>query len=435
MTVTRLGTANMYDRTISNIGKQQADLASQMEHASASKSVIRASDDPVAAAQAERARTRLTRIETDQRTLDAQTATVKYGESTLGEIYEAVQNFRDLLVQAGNGSYNQTQRDTLMEQLQSLRSQILTYSNRTDSNGLPLFRGLDTKSSTPFPNGQSGIQSGQTNNSDYSITNSLNGALAFFSGTTGNGVLAVEQGVEDPATPGSYLANQGSAWATVGSIVDPSTATGVQGNWSINFFYNADEVLSYEVVDETGAAVNLRDNAGVLIDPSVTELPYKEGQAIFAAGMQLSISGAPYADKDNPGTRGDSFTITPAKSRSLFEAIDAAITTVQTAGNSDGSTNYGALAHGLAKVQAEIDTQLNRISTVRGVAGNLLLQADAMGDTLLARQEQVEAQRSSAEDIDMVAALSQLKTQETAVSAALQSYASIQKLSLFNYIN
>ena len=57
-----------------------------------------------------------------------------------------------------------------------------------------------------------------------------------------------------------------------------------------------------------------------------------------------------------------------------------------------------------------------------------------MNSSLLALNEQVESQRSAAEDIDAVAALSQLKTQETAVSAALQSYASIQKLSLFNYI-
>ena len=125
MSISRLGTANMYDRTISNISKQQAELASQMEHASAGKRVLRASDDPVAAAQAERARTRLTRMETDQRMLDAQTATIKYGESTLGEINAAVQEFRSLLVQAGNGTYNQTQRDTLVEQLTSLRDQIL----------------------------------------------------------------------------------------------------------------------------------------------------------------------------------------------------------------------------------------------------------------------------------------------------------------------
>ena len=78
MSISRLGTANMYDRTINNINRQQSELASQMEHTSAGKRVIRPSDDPVAAAQAERARNRLERIATDQRGLDAQTTTITY---------------------------------------------------------------------------------------------------------------------------------------------------------------------------------------------------------------------------------------------------------------------------------------------------------------------------------------------------------------------
>ena len=41
MSISRFGTSHMYDRTIRNIGKQQAELASQMEHASAGKRVIR----------------------------------------------------------------------------------------------------------------------------------------------------------------------------------------------------------------------------------------------------------------------------------------------------------------------------------------------------------------------------------------------------------
>lgn len=401
MSISRLGTANMYDRTISNISKQQAELASQMEHASAGKRVLRASDDPVAAAQAERARTRLTRMETDQRMLDAQTATIKYGESTLGEINAAVQEFRSLLVQAGNGTYNQTQRDTLVEQLTSLRDQILKYSNRTDSNGLPLFRGLDTESSMPFPNGGQGIQSGQPNSNEYTITNSLDGALAFFSGKTGNGVLAVEIGA----------GNTGAAWADAGTIRDPAAATALTTRIDITFQAGANG-MEYST------------------DGGTTWASYKSGDAISVAGMDLVITGEPKA--------GDTFTVKPSESMSIFDTLSQAIATVKNSGNSDGTTDHGALAHGLAKSLAEIDTQLNRVSTVRGVAGDLLNQAERMGNTLLARNEQVEAQRVAAEDYDaegMVKALSQLKTQETAVSAALQSYASIQKLSLFNYIN
>ena len=435
MSLTRIGTANMYDRTINNIAKQQSDLTSQMEHASAGKRVLRPSDDPVAAAQAERARTRLSRIDSDQRTLDAQTATIKYGESTLGEINAAVQEFRSLIVNAGNGAFNQTQRDTLVEQLQSLRSQILSYSNRKDSNGLPLFRGLDTESSSPFPAGTQGMQSGQTIVIEYTITNALDGARAFFSGKTGNGVLAVEIG-------GS---NQGTAWADVGAIKDPSATDLTQTGPQTITFKVVDGITTFSITQVTqvpsldGNGDPVLDGNGDPVMDSVhmpvedgngtplTDIAYKSGDPITIAGMALTITGSP-AD-------GDNFTVKNSETMSLFETLDQAIATVKNNVNPDGTTDHGALAHGLAKSLAELDTQLNRVSTVRGFAGDLLNQAERMGNTLLAQGEQMEAQRSAAEDIDMVAALSQLKTQETAVSAALQSYASIQKLSLFNYIN
>lgn len=413
MSLARLGTANMYDRTINNISKQQNDLASQMEHASAGKRVLRPSDDPVAAAQAERARTRLTRIDSDQRMLDAQSATIKYGESTLGEINSALQEFRSLIVNAGNGAYNQTQRDTLVEQLQSLRSQILSYSNRKDSNGLPLFRGLDTESSTPFSGGNQGIQSGQPNNTEYTITNSLDGALAFFNGKTGNGVLAVDIGAS----------NQGSAWADVGVIKDPSAATSFTGEVNV-IFKEVDGATTYSMVDAGGNLV--LDTNGA---PVAEDVAYKSGEAIRVAGMDLTITGTPKT--------ADKFTVKPSETQSIFGVLDQSIALIKSSGNSDGSTDHGALAHGIAKSLAEIDIGLNRVSTVRGVAGDLLLQADRMSNTLSARNEQVEGQRVAAEDYDsegMVKAISQLKTQETAVSAALQSYASIQKLSLFDYI-
>ena len=396
----------MYDRTINNINRQQNELASQMEHTSAGMRVIRPSDDPVAAAQAERARNRLERIASDQRGLDAQTATITYGESTLGEINDALQEFRALMVQAGSGVYNQVQRDTLVEQLTSLRDQIAKYANRTDSNGLPLFRGLDTATGMPFPNDQEGIQSGQANNGEFFIANTLNGVQAFFSGRTGNGVLEI-----DPYSHAAGVPNQGKAHADIGVIKDPAAAAAVT----------------------TPIEITFQDNAGVMeysVDGGTTWAAYKNGGAIEVAGMEVVIKGEPAA--------GDGFTIKPSTTISTFEALDRAIAAVRDNENPDGSTAYGTLAHGITQSLTELDTALNRVSTVRGLAGDLLNQAERMGNTLLAREEQVEAQRVAAEQYDsegMVRAISQMQTQQTAVSAALQSYASIQKLSLLNYIS
>jgi flagellar hook-associated protein 3 FlgL len=42
--------------------------------------------------------------------------------------------------------------------------------------------------------------------------------------------------------------------------------------------------------------------------------------------------------------------------------------------------------------------------------------------------------QSSAEDADMVQAISEFQNQQTGYQAALQSYASVQRMSLFDYI-
>lgn len=394
-TVTRLGSANMYDRTVHQLAERQAKLAHLMESTSAGKRVLRASDDPVAAAQAERARTRMDRTESDQSALNAQVAIVTYGESTLGAANTALQELRSLLVNAGNGTYTQTERDALVAQMSSLRDQVAGYANRSDSNGLPLFRGLGS-AEQPLQGNTFLGQSGQTSSGENRIASTLDGVAAFMNLPTGNGVLAVHQG-----------ANTGKVWTDIGQITDPSAATAVATPLTIAFAVDAAGAASYRI--DGGPAQ-----------------PYQSGEAIAVAGMKLTITGTP-AD-------GDSFTVAPSERSDLFSVLDEAIAVVRNAGQPDGTTASGTLAHGLAKALAEIDTGMNRLQTVRSFAGDLLNRADTIATHLGARALQLESDRSAAEDVDMITALSELKTQQTGYSAALQSYAQIQRLSLFDYI-
>lgn len=396
MTITRLGTANMYDRTVNNLAERQAKLVDLMEITSSGKRVLRASDDPVAAAQAERARTRITRTEIDQRALDAQVSSITEGESTLGAANNALQQFRELLVNAGNGTYTQTERDALVAQLTSLRDQIEGYANLTDSNGMPLFRGLGS-AEQPLQGDDFLSQSGQTGSGINHIASTLDGVAAFMSVPTGNGVLAVDRGAH----------NTGKAWTDIGQIIDPAAATAVTGPIDIKFTVGADGTTTYSI--DGGPAQ-----------------PYKDGEAITVAGMSLKITGTP--------DDGDSFTVGPSERSDIFSVLDNAIGVVRDAGKPDGTTDSGALAHGVAKGLAEIDSGMNRMQTVRGFAGDLLNRADTISNNLGARALQLEADRSSAEDADIITALSDLQTQQVGYSAALQSYAQIQKLSLFDYI-
>ena len=85
--ILRMGSANMYDNAIRNIGARQTSLSNLQENLTSGKRVVRASDDPVAAAQAERAMTRITRIQTEQRALDVQRNAVAQADSAAAPWY------------------------------------------------------------------------------------------------------------------------------------------------------------------------------------------------------------------------------------------------------------------------------------------------------------------------------------------------------------
>jgi flagellar hook-associated protein 3 FlgL len=71
---------------------------------------------------------------------------------------------------------------------------------------------------------------------------------------------------------------------------------------------------------------------------------------------------------------------------------------------------------------------------MRAGAGEALAAIDGAQSRLEESSLQAQVERSAAEDLDLVSALSDLQTQQTAYDTALQAYASVQRLSLFDYI-
>lgn len=403
--IARTGTANLYDNTIRNLQAQQTTLAQQQEHLSAGKRVLRASDDPVAAAQAERARTRISRNETDLRALNAQKDSMALAESTLGSTMNAMQAFRELVVQAGNGTLSATDRNTIALQLQGLREQILGYANSKDANGLPLFQALGS-ASTPFtgaspPTTFSGLP-GQFASGTTSIAPLLDGDAAWMSVPTGNGVFAVT------ATPG----NAGTAQVTADQVTNPAAA-GDGHSYQVKFTVDTTTgATTYTVTDQTPPPAT--PTTGL-----PTSLTYTSPTTISFAGRAIDITGAP--------ANGDSFTVAPSRQTSVFQVLDDTIAAIR---SGNPSTVYSGIAQGLS----QIDVAMSRLSDARGLAGELLNRADRIQSDLDTRGTQLEAQRSSAEDLDMIKGISDFQNQNTSYQAALQSYAQVQKLSLLNYL-
>lgn len=394
----RLGSANTFDTSLANLTSRQAELASLQEKLSTGKKVVRASDDPTGAAQAERALTRIARIETEQRSLLLQKNAIAMAESTLGDAVNVLQSVRELVVNAGNGSFGATDRASIAQQIRGLRDQLLAYANRQDTNGVPLFGGLGS-TGTPFTDASGGVSfngiGGQRSISPVAIPGVMNGHAVWMDVPTGNGVFTVE-----PAG-----GNAGALWTDAGQVTDPTLVTG--HGYAVNFSVVAG-VTTYDVVDTTTATT------------LASAQPYTSGQAIQFDGLSFKASGAP--------AHGDSIQLAPSAPTDLFSVLDQAVAGLETAGTAH------QVAQAVTRSLMEIDAGMDRIHAARGQAGNLLNRADTIEGNQEARRVQLEADRSRAEDLDMVKGISDFQNQQTGYDAALKAYAQVQRLSLFNYL-
>ena len=137
----RISTANAFDAGITNLQNRQSDLSEAQTRLTSGKRVIRASDDPAAAARAERALAGVMRSETSQRSVEASRVAMTQTEGALGDAGELLQQARETIIAAGNASYGDAERKSLADKLRGIRDQLLDVANRSDGAGGHLFSG------------------------------------------------------------------------------------------------------------------------------------------------------------------------------------------------------------------------------------------------------------------------------------------------------
>jgi len=405
----RIATANSYDNTVSTLGKRQAELSALQERITTGKRVMRASDDPVAAVLSEAAQNKLSRVQADKRSVESSRISLSQAESALGEAGELIQDVRELFLKAGNATYGSKEYKSLAQEIEGLRDRLIGVANQKDSSGRTLFGGLGG-SSTPFvevygPSGSGQVQfdgqRGQEAPGNNSLPQAMDGDAIWMRVPPGNGSFTLDL----PAT------NTGSVRAAdVGQVSNPSAMTG--HDYSIAFASVAG-VMQYSVTDvTTGTPV-----AGQ------TGVPYQAGGQVAFDGLSFQLQGAPAA--------GDSVELKAVTAPTdLFKVMQGAIDALKGA-----TTGQSAqLVHTLGRSLSELDAGHDRVLAARSQTGAWLNRAESIDNLLSDRAVAHEAEKSSLEDLDMVKGISDFKSMEVGLQAAMQAYASVQKLSLFQYV-
>jgi len=435
----RIGSANTYDSALRNISNRQTALSSLQENLTSGKRVVRASDDPTAAANAERAMTRISRIASDQRALASQRDAVAQAESTLGSVTDVLQQFRELVVSAGDGSHTSAERSAIAVHLQGQRDQVFALANTQDTNGQPLFGAL-ASALTPFVGPQSSNPDytfqglpGQSASSEVAIPFALDGDAAFMHDPTRDRVFNVDltNTVDGLISADRTLTT--SAVTVTNAATVKATAAAAAAVASPNNVPYPSYTLAFTAVDSTTVPGTTTATYSITETPSVTPLgspaPFSNVTVSYPTGTKFDVTAVPGLSLTITGTPKVNDTVTIDASPSVFSVLDDAIKNIK------GAANSNVAAQAVSQALNNIDVGMARISAVRGQAGDLLNRADRIKANQDDRSIQLEADRSNAEDLDMIKGISDFNKEQTGYQAALQTYAKVQQLSLFNFIN
>lgn len=405
----RISTAYSFDSSIDNLQKRQSEMSQSQMQLTSGKKVNFASDDPIAAARAERALASISREDANQRSLDASRNVMQLSESAIGDAVSLLQTARESMIAAGNGSYTDKEREALALKLKDIRAQMLTIANRSDGSGGFVFGGQGS-ATPPFLDTTTGVQFvGQGGQVQAAAGETLNltvdGDQTWLKAKSGNGVYET-----NPAST-----NTGAGWITAGSVTSPSALPypaapgGTPPQYAVTFTVNAG-VTTYSVTKDGGGT-------------TLTDMPYTSGKAIVIDGMSFAVNGQP--------ANADNFTIDQSTNDlSVFDALDSAITSLTT-----GNQGSGQIMQAVNRGLSNLDSVLGNVSAARSEVGESLNRMDSIEGRISASKLAAETERSNAEDLDMVSAISKFQNQQSGYEAALKSYAMVQKLSLFQYIN
>jgi flagellar hook-associated protein 3 FlgL len=396
----RISTTRVHEAGIETLQTRQVDLADAQVRLTTGKRVAKASDDPAAAARAERALAGEMRAQTSERAVEASRTAMSLSETAMGDVVELLQQAREAMVAAGNASYTDNERRGLAEKLTSIRQQLLSVANRTDGAGSYLFGGQGA-ASAPFVDAAGGVQyrgiAGDRRTepaTDLPLT--INGDGVFMSSSTGNGVFQT-----------SAAAGVTQAWIDNGQVSDPSALTG------------STYTLQFSVAAGTTTYAVLQDG----LPTAVTAAPYVSGRDITVAGQTFRISGAP--------ANGDQFTVQPSTpTLSVFDTLDRAIGQLGTP-----SRTPAQIAQGNTDALRDIDQSMAQLQGARAATGEMLVRIDSETGRLADQKLANQTERSRAEDLDMTEAISKFQSLQTGYDAALKSYSMVQRLSLFQYLN
>ena len=216
----RISTAEIGSQAISAIDNQTSALQKTHGQVSTGLAVTTAADNPIAASQILQLAQQQSQLTQYNTNLQSAQARLSLEENALSSATTTLQSVRDLAVQAGNGTLNDSDRAQLATQVQAQLQSLLGTANTQDANGEYLFAGYAAQTQ-PFASNSAGnvTYQGDAGNrliqvsANQTVADSDTGATTFMNVPAGNGTFTTAPAAR--RNTGGGRASIPARWSTV----------------------------------------------------------------------------------------------------------------------------------------------------------------------------------------------------------------------------
>jgi flagellar hook-associated protein 3 FlgL len=406
----RVSTFNIFQSQLNNITGKTATVHQQMNKLSSGVRVETAGEDPVAMNSILNYKQELQKIAQYSKNIDLAENRLRREESALTVGENLLQQSKEILLKANNGTFTQQERDAYATELRHRIGEMVDLANSRDEFGQYIFGGFQTDN-PPFtlqPDGSvryhgDGGQRQMAVGDSVKVAINHDGRLVFGQAANPRGDFTAAYALTDQSREHNLRVES----ARIGD----AAAFGDRHPYQVSFADNAG-TLEITITDDDGN--------------SLTE-PFEAGKAYRLDGVDLVLSGEARA--------GDGITLSSNQSDGtgqdhidVFDTLNRALAWLQQDNNNPSGQSE------LTEVLDGLDAISGHFTRVRADTGNRLLRLDNQRNNHEDMTLTLEKVRSGMEDLDYAQAIGELNQTMVALQATQTMFGKVQGMSLFNYI-
>lgn len=279
---------NQVNRSLSSLAGRQAEAA---QRASTGQRVNAPSDDPIAAAELTRIAAQKARTEEFQRTVSNARSEAELAEGALGEAGDVFARAQEIAIQGANGTLGAAERESLADEVKSLRDHLVGLANTKTANGYVF--GGDQTDTPPF--NTAGVFSGN----DEAHVVEISPGVTVRVNASGAGAFTAAGGVDVFASLSALETalrnNDGSAVSASLTNVEASRAQITQHRADSGLLLNrldtTDSALAQASLALSGRKAEVGDADPFSAFSDLTKLTQSLEQAITVARTTLNVGG------------------------------------------------------------------------------------------------------------------------------------------------